>query len=197
MSLRAFVAIQLPAPVRAALVRTCGAFRDLAPTWRGDKWVTTENLHVTLKFLGALEEGRVAEAAAALEAACAAHPPFELVFDAVVAKPGGRRTTMLWATASEGDDAAVRLAGDIDTALSEALRIAPDERAFRPHVTLVRARRPHAATPEALAAANVVLAAAGPAETRMSVACTTLVSSRLGRHTPTYEELACASLLGD
>jgi 2'-5' RNA ligase len=197
VSLRAFVAIQLPAPVRAALACTCGAFRDLAPTWRGDKWVATENLHVTLKFLGAIDEGRVAEATAALEAACAAHAPFKLVFDAVVAKPGGRRTTMLWATVSEGYEAAARLAGDIDTVLSEALGIAPDERAFRPHVTLVRARRPRAATPEALAAANAVLAAAGPAETRMSVTCATLVSSRLGRHTPTYEELACASLLGD
>lgn len=199
MNVRAFVAIDLPVETRETLVDACDAFLSLAPSWREDKWVAAENLHVTVKFIGAVPECDVAAIRRVLEGACAPVSPFTMRLDGFRAVPNLRRATMLWGVFDDGTDESVRVAGVVDGALAP-LDIPEDDRRFVPHVTLVRARKPRPVPEDAFDAASSELAltqaASCPAEF-VSVTSLTLYSSTLGPSGPTYEPLASIPLLGE
>jgi RNA 2',3'-cyclic 3'-phosphodiesterase len=92
-------------------------------------WV---DLHVTLCFLGAVGEAQIAalcERASQIRA-----PSFELLFDRL---EFWREARILAATAARVPPAGVALAETLATAARE-LGLAPDARAWRPHLTLVR-----------------------------------------------------------
>ncbi|HEY3318693.1 MAG TPA: RNA 2',3'-cyclic phosphodiesterase [Coriobacteriia bacterium] len=200
--MRAFVAITLPDATRRSLAAASGAFRDAAPEWAGEKWVPEENLHVTVEFIGQLSDETVPAVMNALELACSPLRPFTLSVRDVVAKPGGSRPRMLWARFADGIEPARELASGISTALAEAIGLEPEKRPYTPHVTLVRFRVPRRVPEGAVAAANAVLdaiapscgTAGGPSPLFVSVRHVTLMSSRLSRRGPTYEEVASVPL---
>ncbi|PYO00958.1 MAG: RNA 2',3'-cyclic phosphodiesterase [Candidatus Rokuibacteriota bacterium] len=135
---RAFVAILLPDAVRAKLgaeierLRACG--RNVA-------WVASDNLHVTLKFLGHVEPSRLDDAVSALTVASAVVAPFDLDVAGLGAFPSSTRPRVLWAGLAEGADAAAKLARSIDSALA-GHGFPPEDRPFAGHVTLGRVREP-------------------------------------------------------
>jgi RNA 2',3'-cyclic 3'-phosphodiesterase len=91
------------------------------------------DLHVTLCFLGAIEESNMA--ALCQRAALLQAPEFELAFDALEYWPQSR---VLAATGSQVPEAATTLACAL-RASARSLGLYPDEQPLRPHVTLVRA----------------------------------------------------------
>ncbi len=204
MTLRTFIAITMPAEARHVLASACAEYRAAAPASVGEKWVAEENLHVTMRFLGGLDEDDVEGVAAALSAAASHDRPFDMTLGDVVGRPGGRRARMLWATFADGVEPARRLAADVEDALLGVLELDRPEHAYRPHVALCRFRRPHAASAEALAAADAVLDAAAPScvvhgsrATVVSVLGVSLFSSTLSPSGPAYRELARVPLGGD
>jgi 2'-5' RNA ligase len=116
-------------------------------------WTAPDNLHVTVKFLGGVDEARLPEVRAAL-ARAATVAAFEATVRGLGAFPSAARARVLWAGAP-GSPAFVRLAEDVDRALA-ALGFVPEARGFTPHVTLGRVREPgrNPALAEALAAAS-------------------------------------------
>jgi len=153
----------------------------------GVAWVATENLHVTVKFLGGVEEARLADVAAALTRA-ATVPAFEVEIRGLGAFPTASRPRVLWAGAP-GSPAFTRLAAGIDQALV-ALGFAPEARGFTPHVTLARIREPRrdVALTEALEAAGARLFGA------LRVERVSLMRSDLSPRGARYTELAAAPL---
>ncbi len=200
--MRAFVAITLPDATRAALAAASAAFRDAAPEWAGEKWVPEQNLHVTLQFIGELADEAAPAALDALELACAPLRPFTLSVNDVVARPAGRRARMLWARFADGFEPARQLAAGVSDALAEAIGLEPEKRAYAPHVTLVRFRVPRRPPEHGIAAANAVLDSSAPScgtsggasPLFVSVRRVTLMSSRLSRSGPAYEEVASVPL---
>lgn len=200
--MRAFVAITLPEATRTTLAAACAAFRDAASESVGEKWVPAENLHVTLEFIGKLDEEAVPEVLNALELACEPIGPFMLSVNDIVPKPGGSHPRMLWARFADGVEQSKRLEAGIADALSEAIGLEPERRPYTPHVTLVRFRVPRRAPAAALDAANAVLdaacpacgAASGPSPAFVSVRRVTLMASRLSRPAPVYSEVASVEL---
>ena len=147
MSVRLFVALDLPAPARRALA----AFRDEAAdpaVWRP---LPDESLHVTLAFLGHRPEEDVARCVRALECVDArSSPPLAL----------GRAlllTRVLTVGLEDRSGGLARLQADVSRALAAAGVYEPEARPFRPHVTVGRLRRgarpsrPVAPGPEPLA----------------------------------------------
>jgi 2'-5' RNA ligase len=132
-TLRLFVACNLPDEVRAALGRVQDDLRRLGAD--DLRCVRPDGIHITLKFLGAVEAARVEAIHGALAGAV---EPFELrVRPSSVGGFGGARLRVVWA-GLEGDVAGLAaLALRVDEALAK-LRFPRERRPFAPHLTLAR-----------------------------------------------------------
>ncbi len=190
---RCFLALTLPAAGTRALVSARETFVTRDPAWSGEKWVAPGNLHVTVAFLGALDDDRLGDGVARLLAAAAAQPAFEAFLVGVVAVPSLRQATMLWATLGGAADRLEALRESACVAFPEAG--CDLDRPLRPHVTLVRARDRRPVDAGAVAAASDLVAAAGKRpEGIVSVRFATLFSSTLTPLGPMYREIAVAHL---
>ncbi len=143
--MRCFVAIDLSVDVRSALLEVQGRLR--AAAGRADvRWVDPPGLHLTLKFLGRVEDAQVSELASALAAASASIPPLELTTGGVGAFPTLTRPRVVWVGLAAGASEVVRLAVAVDRAFAP-LGFPPEARPFHPHVTLARVRSPRGLGP--------------------------------------------------
>ncbi len=132
---RLFIAL----PIGRAVVDALSEVATDVP--RGWREVRPESLHLTLAFLGEVEERRVAAAERAMRLSAARAAPLELSARGIGAFPNHERARVMWA-GLEGDVAALaELQGDLTSALrQEGFDL--EERPFRPHVTLARSREP-------------------------------------------------------
>lgn len=130
--IRSFVAIDLAAPVLAAV----GALqKKMAATQADVRWVRASGMHMTLKFLGSVDAARLDAVHAALAAVVSGHPVLHVRVRGVGAFPSFRRPRVLWVgLIAEG---LVELAHAADAALAK-LGFEPEKRAFTAHVTLGR-----------------------------------------------------------
>jgi 2'-5' RNA ligase len=191
---RCFLAIDLDPPAVALLSTARDALLEAAPDWAGEKWVRPELLHVTLVFIGALQHTQVPDAMADVQRVCAGHTAHELALARVRAKPSSGRASMLWARLDGEAHRTASLARELAEALEYSLALRRDQRAFVPHVTLVRARAPRPVPPDALAAVDAILAAGKDRDGSVSVRSVTMYSSTLGPQGPHYEPLGSAPL---
>ena len=130
MSVRLFVAADLPAAVRAALPVPAD------PPWRP---VPAENLHVTLAFLGQMEETAVAPVSEIVSACCAGASARGLRLLQSVALPP-RRPRVLAVELDDPGDGLGALQAALSAALSSQGLYVPEKRRFLAHVTIGRAR---------------------------------------------------------
>ena len=126
--LRLFVGIDLPPPLKLQLSL-------LAAGVPGAKWVDPGNYHVTLRFIGEVDEGQAADIDVALAQIRA--PRFELTLATV----GHFGLRMLW-VGIERNAALQHLHEKIESALNR-LGFGPEERRYMPHVTLARLKGTH------------------------------------------------------
>jgi 2'-5' RNA ligase len=124
--LRLFTAIDIPPDIRAALATLIGRLRPLAKL----NWIPAEKLHITTKFIGEWPEARLDELNRAL-ATVQAPGPIDIVILGL-----GRLPHVLYA-AVEPNDTLTALAA----ATNQAVGIPGEDRAYRPHITLARARK--------------------------------------------------------
>lgn len=120
------------------------------------RWVRMDGLHVTLRFLGPTLDERLPEVRSVLSAAADGVAPFTAVLSGGGAFPGPIRPRVLWLGFEEGVEGFAGLSRRVEESLTAA-GWPPDERPFRPHLTLARADGIAAGT--ATAAALVELAA--------------------------------------
>jgi 2'-5' RNA ligase len=142
VSLRLFIAIRPPEDVRRGIGEIVRGIQDALgePAARAVKWVPDANVHVTVKFLGEVEEPLVARIEQALKGVAARHRPFEVRLGGVGCFPNPRRPNVLWVGTKEGVEPMARLAEDVERAL-EPLGFEPEGRRFRAHFTIGRVRR--------------------------------------------------------
>ena len=134
--MRTFVAIAFPEEVRDRLWAAAAPLRE--PDW-GIRWVGPERLHLTLEFIGEIEEARADEFGRALDRAAEGIAPFAVRLGGIGAFPSLDRPRVLW-IGVEAPPALEALHRAVEEGLS-ALGVNPDDRAFHPHVTLGRVKR--------------------------------------------------------
>jgi 2'-5' RNA ligase len=193
---RTFIGIALAGPLRTTLERCAEAIVLASPAWRDEKWVPTENLHVTLRFLGEVPEEGIPQIVTLLADVTSLTSCFDLTLSGVAVRPRPRAASMLWAEFSDGTAGITALAERLAFALASDGDGRPDH-PFNPHVTLVRARRPRPVALDALAAAATVIEATPAPERSMSVTEVTLYSSTLTPRGSRYEALAIADCVRD
>ncbi len=138
--MRLFVALELTAAWRQALSAVQKRLRRLDRN-ACVRWVDPGGIHLTLRFLGEVDEDRVQPLAAALQSALAGHDAPRLAPAGLGTFPSARRPRVVWAGVTEDG---ARLA-TLQQAVEHTLRAQgwePESRAFRPHLTLGRMRDP-------------------------------------------------------
>ncbi|MFH1023295.1 MAG: RNA 2',3'-cyclic phosphodiesterase [Planctomycetota bacterium] len=138
MLMRAFLAVLPSDDVR----RGYGRFlRELKGSSGVVRWVSMENFHLTLKFLGETDVNRFPETGQALQEALAGIPPFDVTVRGMGAFPNTAKPRVVWMAGVEEADAAVMrtMAGKVERAMAD-LGFPRDEKPFRPHWTIGRVR---------------------------------------------------------
>ena len=184
MHVRLFLGVPLPEALSGPLLGVCEAIRTTDRAWRDARWVSESNLHLTLAFLGDVAETDVPKLCGAFSMVGCAHQKFDLPFDAIRAVPSRRRCRMIWAAFLDPEGRCEALARDLADAARPACAVV-DERSFRAHVTLCRARHTQAIRSEALDEAAGSLTS-GPSS--VSVPSFTLFQSRLTPSGAVYTE---------
>lgn len=100
------------------------------------RWVPTENMHITLSFLGDVSEMSVDGLDLVLSAVEFA--PFDFILHGIGHFGSRRKVHAIW-LGVEGGEALARLHNKIDRAV-RSIGLEPDDRKFHPHVTLARLR---------------------------------------------------------
>jgi 2'-5' RNA ligase len=172
--IRLFVALELPDAVRQRLTGLMGGVP-------GARWTESENLHLTLRFIGEVENDRAHDIDAALAEVTA--PAFDLILDGVGQFGNGNRARLLWAGV-ERNDALHHLNQKIESALVR-VGLSREERKYTPHVTLARLKdAPLERVGRFLE--DRALFRAGP----LRMSHFTLFESKLGRSGPVYHGLS-------
>ncbi len=168
--IRLFVAIELPEDIRRRLASMAGGIPSA-------RWVSEENLHLTLRFIGEVPEDRLDGICAALAAVGGA--PFELTVSGTGHFESRRRARVLWAGIEPNEELAA-LHDRVESALVRA-GLEREGRKFSAHVTLAQLRSVPAARVAAWLTANGAFQAAP-----VRVEGFTLLSSFLSRSGAIY-----------
>jgi 2'-5' RNA ligase len=135
---RSFVAVEIPDAIRSEVGRLQ---QDLKRSAEGVRWVRPDRMHLTLVFLGEVENDYAEPAAGPLAEACGEHGAFEAALGGLGAFPNPSRARVAWVGMKQGGDALVRLQASVSRAL-EGMGYQPERRRFSPHLTLGRLRMP-------------------------------------------------------
>jgi 2'-5' RNA ligase len=132
---RIFIAIDLPSPVREQ-IRECQ--KILSTTEAKLTLVNADNAHITLKFIGEVDPSEVNPIISALSTI--RFPAFDFEVRGIGAN-NPRSPRVIWANVQDGGACAAlhRLIEDVLTPFG----IPRENRAFTPHITLARVKRPH------------------------------------------------------
>ncbi len=136
--LRLFVAVKVPDELGK---RLADMERRLAATGADVKWVPESNFHLTLKFLGNVDEARVKAVWEALAPAVSRVQAFDVCLAGAGAFPNKRRASVIWAGIRSGAEQIKALAQRVEDAL-EKIGFERESRPFKAHLTLGRARSP-------------------------------------------------------
>jgi 2'-5' RNA ligase len=145
--IRLFVGVDLPDEIRRALQSLNGGVP-------GARWIPPENYHVTLRFIGEVDEGSAEDIDDALSTVRAR--AFVAELRGVGAFGKGRQLHSLWVGVA-GQAALSALHDKVDRALVR-VGVEPDRRKYMPHVTLARLKAAHAARVEAYTATHALFA---------------------------------------
>jgi 2'-5' RNA ligase len=127
---RLFVAIRPPAAIRSTLLGAMGGIS-------GARWQSEDQLHLTLRFIGEVDRHLAGDVHAALGAIH--QPPFEIALNGIGAFDRRGWPDAVWAGLSPHEPLKA-LHKKADAALTR-VGVAPDQRAFLPHITLARLKR--------------------------------------------------------
>ena len=132
--IRSFIAIPLSGNITGGATKFIRSLRDLDDSI---KWVPVDNLHLTLKFLGDVENTEIPDICDALWDICDQYEPFMLDFGGCGGFPNLEKPRILYAGVDDVEGALVKLVGEIETRMAD-LRFKPEPRDYRPHLTLGR-----------------------------------------------------------
>jgi 2'-5' RNA ligase len=134
--IRAFIAIELPREVKEFLGNVASGFRSMD---RGVRWVRTESIHLTLKFLGEIAPETIDRVREVGRTVFHHAAPFQVEIRGIGVFPGLNRPRVIWAGVREPTGRLAGLAGELEAAL-EPLGFKRETRPFNPHLTLGRVK---------------------------------------------------------
>jgi 2'-5' RNA ligase len=145
-NIRLFVAIPLPESLLERLVDVQYRVQGKVPH-KSVRWVRSEGIHLTLKFLGDTPEDKVPTIREALTVVGRNAPLCTLVAEGLGCFPSLRRPRVLWVGVNEPTGRLEALQKAVEEAMT-SLGYKPERHGFTPHLTLGRVRRGTSRTDE-------------------------------------------------
>ena len=134
--IRTFIAIEIPDGIKTAMA---DVQRELRKTGADVGWTRPEGVHLTLKFLGPVEAKLMPKLATAVETAVKDEAPLAIEVTGTGVFPNARAPRVVWLGLGGDINAMSELARKVDAAC-EGLGFKPEDRPFRPHLTLGRVK---------------------------------------------------------
>ncbi|MBI2933255.1 MAG: RNA 2',3'-cyclic phosphodiesterase [Planctomycetes bacterium] len=181
--MRVFVAVAIDELIKDELARTIERLRR---SGADVNWVVRENLHLTIKFLGWVEDEPLGRLRDTLRLEAARFSPMELEFHGLGRFPPRGTPRVVWA-GCRGDLAG--LAGAIDRAAA-SIGVPAETRSFAAHLTLGRVKSAGGARD----LTNQIAACAGTVFGKQTVRGVALVKSTLTANGPIYDVVETFSL---
>ncbi len=186
--MRTFIAIELPKEIKDFLSRlqeelkACGA--DV-------KWVAPENIHLTLKFLGEIDEKKLEKITGIIEETAQGKNKFQVCISSLGAFPKIDFPRVIWVGVDTGDKEVKDIAKDLEEKIAK-IGIPKEDRPFSSHITIGRTKS--SLTREGLVQDLKDKADLGGGKLNFSVTKITLFKSTLTPKGPIYEVLKATNL---
>jgi RNA 2',3'-cyclic 3'-phosphodiesterase len=132
--MRTFIAIPLPNECQVLLDQMQQQLRACKADVR---WVAIPSIHLTLKFLGEVVPEAIPKLHGLLSEACKSERRIELVLRGLGCFPNARNPRVIWCGIDGETDSLLRLQHGVESSCAQ-LGFAPEDRPFRPHLTLGR-----------------------------------------------------------
>jgi len=190
--IRAFIAIELPDPVRESLSSLITSLRPREHPCV--KWVDPQGIHLTLKFLGNIAPDLVPRIIGAIAPAAQGTSPLKLQIGGLGVFPNLPRPRVIWVAVTGEVDPLIALQRDIDQALLP-LGFAIEKRPFSPHLTLGRLRE-RASPGERSSIGKLITATESEGGPPMEVNQISLMRSTLTPSGAIYNRIASIELKG-
>ena len=124
---RLFTGLEIPPDIAFELELMRGG------VW-GARWIDRESFHITLRFIGDIEDGLAHEIADALDGVVAR--PFRIRLKGVGTFGGNKPHALYVGVAAEGED--LKRLQATHERICQMLGLPPEQRKFTPHVTIAR-----------------------------------------------------------
>ncbi len=134
--LRSFLAIELPTDI---LQRIREVQEELKSSKADVRWVSPENIHLTLKFFGNIEESQIDSIIKTIEQPVRATVPISIGVRGMGAFPSLKNPRVIWVGLTEEGNALISFQKRLDEGLWK-IGFQPEDRPFHPHLTVGRLR---------------------------------------------------------
>lgn len=185
-SIRAFMAIRLPAGINPELKRLQRRLLDSGVT---ADWVRPENIHLTLRFLGDIPIRSVAPVLSCIKSSADGIKAINLAVQGLGVFPNITRARVIWVGMGGETDRLADLHDHLEGELDK-IGFVHEERRFTPHLTLGRIKRP--VSPEILAGALGEFGMFSPVP--FTAREIYLIKSELTKNGPIYTELGFVTI---
>lgn len=138
MEIRSFLAFELPQEIKSIVTRVSEEIRKSPLDVR---WVRPEFIHLTVVFMGGVQSEKIPSMGEATGAVCANHTPFRISLKPMGCFPNSRNPRVIWLGIDGDLERMSRFRDDLQRALL-SFGIKEEEKAFRPHLTLGRFKKP-------------------------------------------------------
>lgn len=134
--IRTFLAIELPRALLSKIEEVQGGLRSSNADVR---WVRPENLHLTLKFFGNIDESQIEPIVQSIDQTVQETPPIRLRAKGMGAFPNLRNPRVIWIGFEEGKEEVTSFQRELEKEFERA-GFPPEDHPFHPHLTLGRMR---------------------------------------------------------
>lgn len=135
---RCFIAIDIPDEIKSGLSALQHSLKRLGASI---SWTRSEGIHLTLKFLGNVDQEVIPEVIKSMETVVSDSGSFTVMVEGVGCFPSPHRARVLW-VGLDGGESLITLQKLVEDAM-ELVGFPKEERRFHPHLTLGRVRNPH------------------------------------------------------
>jgi RNA 2',3'-cyclic 3'-phosphodiesterase len=186
--MRVFIGVELPDEIKTAAAATAERLRrelqHSAPSLTA-RWTAVEQYHITLWFIGEVDERRGADVSAAFGGSAMTTPVFDLALAGCGAFPPSGPPRVFWIGARAGAAGMASLYGEVGQRLAP-LGFEPEHRAYSAHLTIARIKEAGRGTSRTV---REILGRLPSDCGACRVSAVTLFRSRLSPRGATYEPL--------